>query len=818
MTIAACPLSATSTSIKLDQGWVVANDQHRVPLSVPGDVHSALLAAGKITDPYWRDTETSLDWVHQSEWIANTYFALHELPAGMWTLSFDSIDCVAEVSLNGHLLGRCDNQFIRWDFDVGCRLQKGNNELQVKFLSNTAEALRRASESAWPVPYIEWNNRLAYFNFLRKTQCHAGWDWNIALSPLGLYGDIRLQCVDIARIEDILIRQDHADGRVTVHTTLYHKALSPGEVPVQLHCDGRTVSQILKVFPGKGSLTLSIDIEDPQLWWPVGYGTQSLYELGICFGDERRQMRIGLRSIELLNDADEVGRRFALCINGREIFMRGANWIPADALPGKGSPELVEDLLQSALEANMNMLRVWGGGQYEADWFYEKCSEKGLLIWQDFMFSCNLYPAADPVWLQSVRTEARQQIRRLSRHASLALWCGDNEVIGALGWFEEARNDRDRYLAMYSRLNHALEEAMQQEAIDIPFWSSSPSVGPLNFGDGWHDDTAGDMHFWDVWHSAKDFEHYRTVKPRFCSEFGFQSFPSNQLIATFTEERDRNVSSPVMDVHQRNRGGNSRIVETLARYFRFPEKFEDMTWLSQVSQALAMKTAVEFWRTCKPRCMGTLYWQLNDTWPVVSWASLEYGGSWKLTQYFARRFLAPVLVSAQPAADGGGIVLHAINDSAESLTLKVTAHAVAMSGEMNVLGEWTVSCPTDTAIEVVQLARDQLAEDQILYLQWRDSKGGNEGHNDYLPRRPKDYDLPEATITAIRCEGVDGPEVELISDTLALYVTYDHGGRDIWSDNGFTLLPGIPRVLYRLRDRDGDEPVSGGVAVRCLRG
>lgn len=287
--------------------------------------------------------------------------------------------------------------------------------------------------------------------------------------------------------------------------------------------------------------------------------------------------------------------------------MRGANWIPADALPARATPAQTRALLQSAVDANMNMIRVWGGGQYEADWFYELCSQMGILVWQDFMFACNHYPGADRDWLNLVRLEARQQIRRLSRHACIALWCGDNELVGALTWLPETRANRDRYLANYDRLNHALEEAIADEGPDVAFWPSSPSAGRLNFSDGWHDDTAGDMHFGDVWHEAREFEHYRSVRPRFCSEFGFQSFPSMTTIECFTEPGDRNVSSPAMDIHQRNIGGNSRIVETIGRYFRIPEKFESMVFLSQISQALAIKTSVEFWRSNIPRTMGTLY-------------------------------------------------------------------------------------------------------------------------------------------------------------------------------------------------------------------
>lgn len=498
--------------------------------------------------------------------------------------------------------------------------------------------------------------------------------------------------------------------------------------------------------------------------------------------------------------------------------MRGANWIPADALLQRATPQAVEDLLDSALDANMNMLRIWGGGTYEPDWFYAMCSEKGLLIWQDFMFACNLYPSNDRDWLDGVRHEARQQIRRLSQHPCMALWCGDNELIGTLGWFDEAKADRDRYLALYDRLNHALEEAIEDEAPGIPWWPSSPSVGPLNFGDGWHDDTSGDMHFWDVWHSAKDFEHYRSVRPRFCSEFGFQSFPSTRLIESFTDVEDRNVSSPVMDVHQRNKGGNSRIVETIGRYFRFPDSFEDMCWLSQIGQGLAMKTAIEFWRSNKPRCMGTLYWQLNDTWPVASWASLEYGGGWKATQYLARRFYAPVMVTVQPDAATGEIVLWAINDTGVEVALTLDARAVRFEGETTGIGTWQATCPPDRAVEVVRLAPDALSRDAFLHFDWTDAAGIHVGENEYLPQRPKAYDIGTPTIMVDEGAAPDGtPQVTLNTDRPALWVTWDLGGDTVWSDNCFTLLPGRPKVLRALRRRSSHLPDRPPEA-RALKG
>lgn len=798
--------SLATGELVLDGGWRLSrvSGEERLAIDFPGDVHSALLAAGLIGDPYWRDREASLDWIHDSEWLAEREFDLAALD-GRHTLVLDGVDCQAIVTLNGVKVGRLGNRFLRHDLDVGGILVRGRNRLQIRFLSNTAVAAEKAAAFPFAVPYIFWNNRLAHFNFLRKPQCDAGWDWNIALSPLGVYGGIRLRRSDPLRLDDVMIRQRHEGGRVHLEAELIVDAARPAQVPARMRIDGQDIAVEAQLWPGQNRISLRATIDNPRLWWPAGHGAQAMYDLDLTIADQSRQLRIGLRQVELLTDADAVGHRFAFRVNGREIFMRGANWIPADALPARATPAAVADLLDSATLANMNMLRVWGGGSYEPDWFYQMCSERGLLVWQDFMFACNLYPAADRAWLDEVRAEARQQIRRLSAHPCLALWCGDNELVGALGWFDESKADPDRYLAMYDRLNHALEEAIEDEAPDVPWWPSSPSVGPLNFGDGWHDDASGDMHFWDVWHSAKDFEHYRSVRPRFCSEFGFQSFPSGRVTRSFTEAGDRNVSSRVMDVHQRNPGANGRIVETLARYFRFPDGLAEMGFLSQIAQAMAMKTAIEFWRINKPRCMGVLYWQLNDTWPVASWSGLEYGGGWKLLHYLARRFYQPVMVTAQPDPATGEVVIWAVNDTPAPVRLAVSARAVTFAGDMAEIGGWQATVPETGAVEIARLA--PLDADAFLHFDWTDG-GAQQGENDYLPLRPKAYDLGQPQVCAV--EGVDAQgraTVTLTTDRPALWVTWDHGGDRVWSDNAVTLLPGRARVLVAERPRASHLPV-----------
>ena len=805
--------------VKLNKGWILCNDERglSLPFSVPGDVHSALLKEDLIPDPYWRDNETLLDWVHKSEWVLKKQFDVSLVEGSLYSLCFESIDCHAIVCLNEQEIGRCENQFMRWDFDVTERLKAVGNTLSIRFLSNTEIAKTLAKASAFPIPYLALNNRLSHFNFLRKTQCHAGWDWNIALSPLGLYGDVLLRRTEQTRLDDIMLRQSHNDDGIFLTADLTFQAYEPCEIDAELSIDGKLVQVAQTVYPGENHISLQTKFDNPKLWWPTGMGEQHQYDVNVRLGIETRKFNVGLRRIELDTSSDDIGHRFAFKVNGKETFMRGANWIPADALPERSTPEAARDLLVSVVDANMNMIRIWGGGQYEADWFYDLCDELGILVWQDFMFSCNTYPAHQRKWLDLVRCEARQQIRRLSSHACLALWCGDNELVGALNWFKETAQNRDRYLAIYDRLNHALEEIIQDEAPDVQFWPSSPSVGRLNFGDGWKEDSSGDMHFWDVWHEAENFEHYRSVRPRFCSEFGFQSFPSMNVIESFTDPEDRNVSSQVMEVHQRNIGGNARIVETLQRYFRFPDSFEDMTYLSQVAQGLAMKTAIEFWRTNKPRTMGTLYWQLNDTWPVASWSSLEYGGGWKCTHYMARRFYAPVMVAAQPDPDTGDIVLFGVNDTEASVTLSIDVQSVDVSGDMKTLASVSAICPIEGAVEITRIAIDNINDSQFLYFDWEDTERNHSGTNEYLPLRPKAYDLGTPTISVdVRSKG-ECEVISLVSDKPALYVTCDHGSAAVYDDNCFTLLPNIKKEIRVTRKR-GVKQLARPLKISFLKG
>nr|MBX2823129.1 glycoside hydrolase family 2 protein [Gammaproteobacteria bacterium] len=518
---------------------------------------------------------------------------------------------------------------------------------------------------------------------------------------------------------------------------------------------------------------------------------------------ERRQ--IGLRKVELITspDADGQGAEFHFRINGRALFMRGANWIPADALAGRITDAGTRALLQSAADANMNMLRVWGGGRYETDSFYSACDELGLLVWQDFMFSCHLYPSTEQ-FLGEIEQEVVDVVSRLQHHACIALWCGDNELIGALNWFDESRDNRDRYLVAYDRLNRTIEKSLKSVVSDANWWPSSPSPGLMNFGDAWHDDSSGDMHFWSVWHEGRDFDHYRDVRPRFCSEFGFQSYPSLSVVKTFADPPDWNIASPVLESHQKNRGGNARIAETMFRYFRFPVGFENFLYLSQVQQALAIKTAVTYWRSLKPHCMGALYWQLNDTWPVASWSSLEYGGGWKLLHYFARHFFAPVTVVAVP--DDSGWQFKAVNDSSVAVELVLVIEAVTLDGQRRVLAEHECRVGMDSATMITALGKQSVRTEEVVYFHWsslnRNRPKGEEqttatdhGEDFLFPGAYKDYQLPSTELRLQVNAGTGGHQITLSTDALALYVALESDQPGRFSDNGFHLLPDQPVTI-----------------------
>lgn len=616
------------SQISLNGKWILTSPAHShlaIPMTVPGDNYHALYQAGIITNPYMGTNENEVQWVRECDWHLSQEFSLspQEMSAASLILNLSRVDTLANVFINNELVLSSTNQFQRHRIDIKPFVKPGDNTISVHFSRVDEEALSRAKKLPMPIPWAVGNNQLPHMNLIRKTQCHSGWDWGICLMVSGIYDPIYIEVVKKIELSSIETAQIWYQGAVDLTVNVKHECIAGQAITVNFNDEIHTL-----ISHESGETSTIFHIENPELWWPSGYGEQPLYSLTVELDEQTITKRVGLRQLELNNKNDEIGSAMEFVINGFPINSKGANWIPMDAMPSLESESRYRELLTSAKDANMNMIRVWGGGQYESELFYDLCDELGLMVWQDMMFACSLYPSTD-AFLKDVEPEIRQQIQRLKDHPSIVLWCGDNEVIGAIGWYDESKNNKTTYTVNYDRLNRNIAQWIAEEDPSRRFWTSSPCNGDMDFGDAWHNDNRGDMHFWDVWHSGKSFDAYQDIKPRFCSEFGFQSWPSFSEVKTFVPEEDWNVTSPTFEGHQKNGRGNSIITEMFTRYFRFPSNFEQMLYLSQVQQAIAIKTGCEYWRAISPICRGMLYWQLNDNWPVSSWSSIEYSGRWK---------------------------------------------------------------------------------------------------------------------------------------------------------------------------------------------
>jgi beta-mannosidase len=792
----------TQALLDLAGEWTLsdASGEFTCPMRVPGDGITALHEAGLIPDPYWGRNEYDLRWITERDWTITRRFDLERTDVA---LVLDGLDTVATVSLNGTEVRRSANAFRRVEatgtagrrFAEAGLVRPGENEVAITFRSAPQEAARLAAAQPFPVPYIAQNNPIPHGNMIRKPGCDWGWDWNLALVPFGVTGGVWLEPADSPRVDRLIVSQRHDDGRVTLSVSGDVWGVEePDGLPFAITFAGKSVEGRVEGY----GVSATFEVQDAALWWPAGLGPQTLHDLEVRVGEHVERRRIGLRTIELVTEKDDSGLSFGFRVNGRKVFAKGSNWIPADALAGRITPEKTRDLLQSAVAAHHNMIRVWGGGRYEPDSFYDACDELGLMVWQDFMFSCNLYPST-PAFLREVDAEVRENVARLHHHASIALWCGDNELIGALTWFPESRNDRDRYLVSYDRLNRTIETALKETAPDANWWPSSPSPGPLNFRDAWHEDGSGDMHFWSVWHESRDFDHYRDVAPRFCSEFGFQSYPSMDVIRTFVDPADMNIASPVLESHQKNAGGNERIAGTMFRYFRWPERFDDFVWLSQLQQGLAIKTAVTDWRAKKPRCQGTLYWQLNDTWPCCSWSSLDYGGGWKVLHHMSRAFYAPVVAVAVPTPEG--IALVGVNDRLDPVDLSVTAYAARLDGTAREVGRGAATVG-EASLRLLLIPHGTLADDEVLTFGWEGSDGTHAG-DVFAPKPWKAYDLPDPGLAWTAAEEGGGHVLAVTAQAMALFVTPEADVPGRWDRAGLHLGPG-PAFRFAFTPRDPD--------------
>ncbi len=768
-----------------------------IPIKIPGDNFSALIESGKIPHSFLGRNELDTLWVGREDWVISRAFTVDGdlLRDRQVFLHIESLDTWAEIRINGQRVAESNNMFQRIRTDVGDYLQEGANSLEILIFSPEKKAAEVSRTLKYNIPYSIYPVQSAHRNLIRKVQCHSGWDWGPCLMVSGIYGEIYLASTQTGRLECIHTNQRQRGEDWDLETTLEFLSYIEGEIALELSLGKVSIEKTVSVNKGLNILQEILRVNHPELWWPAGYGEQSLYTLQVKAGEDEITKRIGFRTIEVLLKDDKVGRSMTFAINGREIFCKGANWIPMDALPSQHTKERYEALLSAAVEANMNMIRVWGGGQYESEEFYRICDENGLFVWQDFMFSCAMYPATRN-FLSNVEKEIVYQVKRLKDHPCIALWCGNNENVGALNWFEETKADLARYLIDYDRLNEGVVGRIVKELDpNRTWWPSSPSAGEGDYSDNWHNDSRGDMHYWSVWHGGKPFESYYDITPRFCSEFGFQSFPSLSTVASYADKDQQNITSPVMEHHQRHPRGNTVIISTLSRYFRFPEKFEHFLYLSQVQQALAMKTAVEYWRSKRPVCMGALYWQLNDNWPVASWSSIEYSGKWKLLHYVAKRFYQPIHLAVY--IKDNSLQVWGLNDTEKEYNGKFQWRFLDFYGSVQREGRCSCKLNAEASTRLLQLDLDSLdvRREECFFLAMFEC-GSLQLSNDLFLALPKECNLilPKIDLQVARGSGMY--TVTLNTDRPAFYVSLDAGNiRGIFSDNCFTLLPGESKII-----------------------
>jgi beta-mannosidase len=769
------------------------------PAEVPGTVHQDLLRNGLIPDPFYRDNELKVQWVENADWEYRTKFDVVPVIAGKShiDLVFDGLDTFAAVFVNGQKVAETDNMFRLWRFDVKPLIKAGSNEVRIVFDSPVRREKMLEQKLSYKVPGEAPHARKAPYSF--------GWDWGPRLATSGIWRAVSLEAWDQARITDLDIQQDFSKkGEVTLKVTTEVLADRALKADLQVSLDGGKPSVTLPLTMPKGTSRHQalVKIKNPKLWWPAGMGEQNLYVVhagllqgGYLVGHVAR--RIGLRTMELVQDKDAWGHSFYFRVNGVPFFAKGGNWIPADSFLPRVSRDRYEQLLKSCQNAFMNMLRVWGGGAYESEDFYDLCDELGLVVWQEFMFACQMVPG-DAAFQDNVRAEAEDVIRSLRHHASIALWCGNNEC--EEGWFFWGWKDTlpptvwDDYQKIFEGI---LPQAVQKFDPGRPYWPSSPHT--LNKTGDPRSEESGDMHYWGVWHGQEPFEVYQKHNHRFYSEFGFQSFPLLESVKTYALPEDWNIASPVMEQHQKNTEGNRLIMLYMLDWFRLPKDFESLLWTSQVLQAEGMKIAVEHYRSQMPRIMGALYWQIEDCWPVASWAGLDYSGTWKALQYYARRFYNPMLITAIPRGDK--LVVNAVSDHRGAKSAEFRWSVRTYGGEVIAEKTQAVSVEPGTSTVLLEAPLEELkkgrSEDEIYFACELVNGDKVYSSNIYHFSRLKRVNLPDPQITTSVTVDCCAPVVELRSKNFAKDVTLAAPGcPGRFEDNFFDMLPGR---VYKVR-------------------
>jgi len=825
--------------ICLDKGWEFSQvgKGEWLPAKVPGTVHQDLMDNDKLVNPFYGMNEEKVQWVEKEDWQYRTTFILtkEQVEREDAVLRFDGLDTYADIYLNGSLLERTDNMFVGYELPVKEVLREGENRLQVYFHSPIKQALPQWETDGFDYPADNDHSKPRVSVYTRKAPYSYGWDWGIRLATSGIWRPVTLELYDAARIEDYYVHQESVDpesAKVNNMLEVTSVASAPRQAEVMLayaYQDEPKVTEHKNVTlqPGCNRISLPIEIARPHLWMPNGWGEPALYDFEVSVKVDGKvvaseKKKVGLRTIKVVMEDDKDGKSFYFVVNGQPLFAKGSNFIPSDALLPNVTTERYRQLMQDVKDAHHNMIRVWAGGIYEDDRFYEAADEMGILVWQDFIFACTTYPS-DPNFLRRVKEEAEYNIKRLRGHASLAMWCGNNEIYEGMrfwGWKRRYKNPViwEEMQKGYDKLFHQLLPTMVKEFdADRFYMHGSPYEANWGRRETWK---IADSHNWGTWYGRKPFETLDTDLARFMSEFGFQAFPEMKTIATFADPKDYAIESEVMNAHQKASIGNALIKKTMALYYDVPEDFEELVYKGLVLQGFGIRHGIEAHRRNRPYCMGSLYWQLNDSWPVVSWSSIDYYGNWKAMHYQAKRAFAPVFLNV--FQEGDDLCFYTLSDELKDYK-NATLQWKLMDFNGKVLNKKTVTgeVPANASAVFHKEAYSDWATDPtrtLLLVTLKDRQGKVLSEVIHYFSYPKDQELPEARVSS-KIKTFDGKcEVTLSAKQLArdIFVEIPVQGAK-FTDNFFDLLPGQTKKIIITSDKiKKAEPVA--LKIRHLKG
>lgn len=767
--------------------------------SVPFSMYDTLVKHGKIEDPYYGENDAVMTALSEEDYEFSSVFAVSREDFGCkyQTLRFEGIDTVCDIYLNDALIGHTVSMHRIFEFNVKDYLKEGENKLLLHFYSPSKYIRERQ------LRHFTWGHSCTMDGFaqIRKANYMFGWDWGPTLPDMGVYRPITLLSYDLDRIENVMLRQVHqktpagTNVTITAEASTYHHAPGTKMLLRITAPDGTVFESELK--NGKGSVT----IRDAALWWPNGYGEQPLYDARVILlmGTsvlDAYVSRLGLRTLTVSTAPDKWGKEFCFVVNGIKIFSMGASYVPSDNILPRITPEKTRQLLESCIKANYNSVRIWGGGLYLNDDFYDTCDELGLILWHDFMVACCNIRLSEE-FKENILAEDRDQIRRLRDHACMGLVCGNNEMeMAVIGWDEcrDSALDKLDYLNYYE---HLLPDLCDKECPDIFYWPSSPSSGG-GFVDP-QDQNRGDAHYWGAWHGSIPFESYRDYYFRFCSEFGFEAFPGMKTIMTFAREEDLNPFGAVMEAHQKCKAGNNKILSYLSDKYLYPYDFSQMVYASQLLQLDAIRYGVEHFRRFRGRCMGATYWQFNDSWPVCSWSAVDYYGRWKALMYGSRRFFAPILFSVHE--NGTSVTFNLSNETLKDFSGKAVIKIMDTSFDKKYEIVQDVFCAALSSQDVLTRDFEMIVKGQERDLVLAYELISNEGEiitsSSLLFTKPRLFHMPDPKIkvTVLDCDGKTCA-IKVEAEKYASHVEIDLKDHDlILSDNYFDITSSDPIFL-----------------------